>query len=81
MDKKELLIAVVDWYGGYCIFNDYPIISIVDCTNITHKYISLDLALKDWLSTMEESNNTHETEKLGKFYLWTEDEINYIKNL
>ena len=44
-------------------------------------YKNLTEALKDWLSTMEASNETHLKEEGEEYYLWSKEEIEFVRNL
>lgn len=93
MNKEKLFKEIVDWYNyDYKIENEKVVVDNgitdyglnfvgkrVECGHF--EYNNINEALKDWLATMEESNETHLIEEGQEYYLWHKEEIDFIKNL
>lgn len=81
--KKNLFKKICDSYNYYPIFKRNGKV-IADGEKVGGSYLeydNIDKALKDWLGTLEDSNEDRENEGFGKFVDWSEEEINLIKNL
>lgn len=75
--KIELLKEIGYWYGAQFIIGNKTYCK--DEYYESYTYNSVDEALKDWLSTLEESNiNCHND---NCELLWSKEEIELIKNL
>lgn len=95
MDKKELLKEICNWYGykvkeengQYVIDNgcsDYSLEFVGKRAEIGHfEYQDINSALKDWVNTMEETNeNIYATGDVdNKYNTWSREEIEFIKSI
>lgn len=92
MDKLKLLKDICDWYN-YTLTLEHGVIKM---SNIPEDpeirelyagqqldYTTVDDALKDWLSTLEDTNiSIYETGDVDDLYnTWSKKEIDFIKNL
>ena len=77
MGKLELLKEICNWYNyNLTIAGE----KIIDINNINKcSYESVEEGLKDWLTTLEESNRCCIDEKVP--LLWSNEEIELIKSI
>lgn len=95
MNKEKLLKEIMDWYNyDYKIENGKVVVDNgvtdqpyglnfvgvrVECGHF--EYDSIDEVLKDWLSTLEESNDDYFKNEGQKYGTWSKEEIDFIKGL
>ena len=81
--KQKLLEDIVDYYNYELIIKDDKV--VIDANwlgySFEYEYANIDEALKDWLSTLEASNDDREEEGFGEFSDWSKEDIDFIKGL
>ena len=75
--KIELLKQIGYWYGAEFIIGNKTYCK--DEYYESYTYNTVDEALKDWLDTLEESNENCRCDNCE--LLWSKEEIELIKNL
>lgn len=82
-DETQLLMNVLNYYNCTTSITINKEIHVTEQGGKIRKYTSIEQALADWITTMEETNlSIYETGDVDTLYnTWTEEEIELVKGL